>query len=966
MKDKSNLNQGLIYTDDNCIGCNKCIRGCPVIGANIADTYNGHAVIHVDGDKCIHCGRCLHNCEHGARYYCDDLDAFLLDLKAGEDVVVFLAPSFFINYEADACHILGYLKSLGVKEFQHVGTGADIATWAYIKYLRKSGIRGCITSPCPVVVDYIEKYKPSLISKLLPVMSPLQCMATHVRKYEGSRAKFAFLGPCIGKKTEAARDDFECGIDYNITFATFMDHIRETAVDLNQYYEDFIPDSNPGLGAYYPIPGGLKNNIRLFMGHNQYIKQVEGTARIYDYLDMYENLVREDRALPYLVDILNCSGGCTGGPASEAHYEENEDLLVNLYNTREYNPATYEGSPFDSAVTSEERWNRLDDYFEKADIKYEDFVREYHTDVAVDELKISEETLEEVFLSMGKLTRESRCINCSSCGYNNCTEMATAIVRGYNTKENCIHYMKDVLLHDKQMLGRMVNQINGDNEFVGDFSVWNTEMIAQALQNAINTIEKAKENADNANQAKSLFLASMSHEIRTPLNAIIGMTDILMHAALPSEYVERIHDINVVGTGLLDIVNDLLDLSKIEAGHFSIEPIRYSFTELMDEISNVILFRAREKHLMYRLEIQPSVPAQLIGDDRRIRQILINLLGNAVKFTEKGSVMLRVNWNHDRKQPVLIFDVEDTGIGIKAENINSLFDSYSRVENTETRTIEGTGLGLAISKNLALQMNGDISVKSIYGAGSTFTVILEQQIKEYVPIGTEHAPGIERNDAAGKADLVIYMPRVRILVVDDLSVNLQVAEGALRNYQLYMDTALGGKEALNLLAKNEYDMVFMDYLMPGMNGVETLSRIRLMGGACEKVPVICLTAEDSRLGSGTERFQKQGFQGYLCKPMDQERLGRILMQFIPKDKIKKFDDSVTVEPEQLTACVDKEDYEKYLELVCAVERMSLAQGNFRLAQAAKIHRQAVQSENYEFVQKNAEYLAAQIKSNVNE
>ena len=414
-----------------------------------------------------------------------------------------------------------------------------------------------------------------------------------------------------------------------------------------------------------------------------------------------------------------------------------------------------------------------------------------------------------------------------------------------------------------------------------------------------------KEAADRANQAKSDFLADMSHEIRTPINAVLGMDEMILRESMQAEHdhgltpegaleafdniISYARNIESAGGNLLAIINDILDFSKIEAGKMDIVESEYQLSSLLNDLNNMIRFRAKEKGLEYIIDVDETLPDGLYGDKVRVRQIITNILSNAVKYTERGSVRLtmRASYNGDAApgQTInLIVTVRDTGLGIREEDMEKLYDKFQRFDLNKNSTVEGTGLGLAITQNLLSLMGGTISVQSEYGKGSTFTATIPQLIAYTEPVGD-----FRERFRASAAETTAYAvkfeaPTARILIVDDTAMNLTVAVSLLKNTHMQIDTAGGGEEAVRLAAETPYDVILMDQRMPGMDGIEALRLIREQpGGANRETPVICLTA-DAVIGA-KERYLAEGFTDYLPKPIDSGALEEILMKYLPAEKV---------------------------------------------------------------------------------
>ena len=411
-----------------------------------------------------------------------------------------------------------------------------------------------------------------------------------------------------------------------------------------------------------------------------------------------------------------------------------------------------------------------------------------------------------------------------------------------------------------------------------------------------------KVRAESANNAKSDFLANMSHEIRTPINAVLGMNEMIIREdnramdiadSDPLEARNALENISVyagdvkkAGHNLLAIVNDILDFSKIEAGRMDLVNAPYQLSSLLNDINNMTLFKAQDKGLKFVVEADPQIPDELEGDEVRIRQIFTNLLNNAVKYTEKGSVTLKVRFKKLEEGKILLtIIVWDTGIGIKSEDKEMLFRKFERLEMERNSTLEGTGLGLTITHRLVDLMGGKIDVESEYGKGSIFTVTIPQTVVSDLPIG-DFQTRLKEHQSDGKPYRESFRaPSAKILIVDDTSINLKVAVNLLKNTKIKIDTATSGAEAVTMAARNRYDIIFMDQRMPEMDGTEAFHRIRATaGGASSDVPVVCLTA-DAVIGA-KERYLSEGFTDYLTKPIDSFALEKIILKYLPEDKVE--------------------------------------------------------------------------------
>jgi PAS domain S-box-containing protein len=384
--------------------------------------------------------------------------------------------------------------------------------------------------------------------------------------------------------------------------------------------------------------------------------------------------------------------------------------------------------------------------------------------------------------------------------------------------------------------------------------------------------------AQAANEAKSRFLASMSHEIRTPMNAIIGMSDLMRTDNLDQTQKEFFADIKKMSRALLQIINDILDFSKIEAGKLEILPVHFNLAELCDQVSSMCRFTANAKELDFSFSFDPLVPQVVFGDDVRIRQIITNILNNAVKYTREGSVDFQIHPARERigsggEQDYIAFVVKDTGPGIREEDLPKLFGAFQQMDKLANRGITGTGLGLSISMRLARMMDGDIQVRSVYGTGSSFTVLL--------PLRAGDPSLINRKEAAA---FVSAAEGIRVLVVDDNEINRKVAVAYLAKHHIHAGVAANGIEAIEKISAAPYDLVLMDHMMPGMDGVEAARRIRaLEGERFQTMPIVALSA--NAVSGARETFLEAGMNDFISKPIDPTALNRCLFRWLPAGKI---------------------------------------------------------------------------------
>lgn len=465
----------IIQVDESkCVGCNACVRECPAFGANVTQKdANGELKILINDEKCIKCGACIKACAHGARSFLDDTDTFLQDLKRGNDIAVIVAPSIRAAFDGKWRHVLQWLRNQGVKNVYDVGFGADICTWAHLRYFEKHPGEKLISQPCAAVVNYIVRHKPELIPHLSPVHSPMLCIAVYLRKVIGFKGKIAAISPCIAKIDEF-HDTGE--IQYNVTMEHLQDYFEREHIILSQIplkqEQDF--DAYEGLeGAIYPRPGGLMKNLLVHAPEMQVITS-EGIGRLYEDLDAYNEQKKE--WLPDVFDVLNCENGCNGGPAIGVDYQRYR--VGEMMHTVERNARKVRKSKFTK--------KGVDQQFAEFDKKLNlnDFIRTYQPKRPKENV-ITEQDIKRTFEAMGKHTTAEQHFDCHACGYKTCLEMATAVAAGINEKENCHQYMLKVIRDERHRVSEVNEKVLAmNNELI--------EIFGELTQN----IEHVKEEAD--------------------------------------------------------------------------------------------------------------------------------------------------------------------------------------------------------------------------------------------------------------------------------------------------------------------------------------------------------------------------------------------------------------------------------------------------------------------------------------
>lgn len=430
--------------------------------------------------------------------------------------------------------------------------------------------------------------------------------------------------------------------------------------------------------------------------------------------------------------------------------------------------------------------------------------------------------------------------------------------------------------------GKYIGAISFDRYDTTPYTAVEKFLLSEAV-NAL-TAHILKINAENANRAKSDFLSTMSHEIRTPMNAIVGMTEVALREDMSESVKKSLSMVKSSAFGLLTLINDILDYSKIESGKFDIVPESFYVLSVLNDVKEITMARNNGK-LDIEFEVPENIPMRMYGDYVRIKQVMINYCTNAIKYSDKGKVRVRVAvQKRDDKNAMLHFSVKDNGIGIKKEDLAKLFKAYTRLDTKINHHKEGTGLGLAISKQLIELMDGVVSVRSEYGKGSTFSFALPIIIEDWTPAGRLEDYRYEEEDEKANEVLVVVAPEAHILVVDDTKLNLVVAKALMEPTKMKIDTAESGEDALKMIDKNDYDLIFMDHFMPGMDGVETTAHIRAMADEKKnKLPVIALTADAMK--GVREVLISKGMSDFLTKPIIIGDLYKMLRKWLPEEKV---------------------------------------------------------------------------------
>lgn len=436
------------------------------------------------------------------------------------------------------------------------------------------------------------------------------------------------------------------------------------------------------------------------------------------------------------------------------------------------------------------------------------------------------------------------------------------------------------IISDDFIMRPDVQQIVERGEITG-YAVLLSDLTEERKQ--LEESQQLKLEAEIANKAKSDFLAQMSHEIRTPINAVLGMNEMILRESREDSVKKYAMDIKDSASSLLSIINEILDLAKIESGRMELIPANYALSSVLNDMYNMMNIRAKEKNLSLIFDIQKDIPSEYFGDDIRLRQILMNLLTNAIKYTQTGSVTFSIRGGSKGTVAYLRFSVLDTGVGIREEDIEKLFEKYRRFDESKHRDIEGTGLGMNITMHLLRLMGSELKVDSVYGKGSCFYFDLHQRITNKEPLG-DFSDRVAHQKRNYEWQTSFEAPQAHVLVVDDNSVNRKVFMNLLKQTKMKIDEAGGGREALSMIAVTHYDLIFLDHMMPEMDGIETLHEMEKMDlstSGNENTPVIMLTA--NAVVGAEEKYMQEGFYGFLTKPIIPEKLDAIICKYLPQD-----------------------------------------------------------------------------------
>ncbi len=479
--------------EEKCVGCNKCIVNCPILGANVGYMVEGKNKVKINEEKCIHCGECIKVCDHEAREFNDDTEEFIRDLMTGKKISLIVAPSIRVNIP-NYKKLYGYLRTIGINMIYDVSFGADITVWAYLKAMKEKQLSSIIAQPCPAIVNYIEKYEPELINQLAPIHSPMLCTAIYMKKYKNIKDNIAFLSPCVAKSDEIHDKNTHGFVNYNVTFKRLLEYITDKNVNIDKFEEYDYDDVQCGLGLLFSRPGGLRENIEL-KAPNTWVRQIEGQHHAYEYLNQYKARIELGKEIPNVVDILNCSNGCNVGSAI-CH---NNNLLMDDYDS-EFNHLKSSKLKQQERSFLRKKKDSLFIMFDKT-LQWEDFIRNYHRYEA--SFRISEPSEAEydvIYSSMDKTLDWQKNINCSACGYGTCKNMARAIHNGLNVSHNCINFNRQEVLNEQQQLKNKNEQMKVLEELnqLSEEKVKSAELLRIRVSEIIHSVSQVSQGNEEA------------------------------------------------------------------------------------------------------------------------------------------------------------------------------------------------------------------------------------------------------------------------------------------------------------------------------------------------------------------------------------------------------------------------------------------------------------------------------------
>ena len=824
---------GLVYTNEKCIGCNRCIMVCPVPGANRSVSQDGKNRIVVDPSKCIHCGNCIRECRHNARDYVDDIEEFINDL-GNENISVIFSPSFFMLYPKTGGRIINFLLKNGVNAAYDGSIGADIAVWASMKFFDEHPEGGFILQSCPSFVNYVQKFSKEMLARIIPVQSPAVCSAIYIHKYLKNTDRLAFIGPCISKKDEFESPETNGEISYNITFNHLIEALE--GFDLSEYSEEFT-GRNSMLGIVSAIEGGIKRNLSYFIPEDKFVLSVDNGVYYLPYHEYYESQVFLNDNAPFATDITTCEHGCIDGPGTEL-VKRNQAEIAHDYVKLKFEATARNKELYSLKLDHESRKKALYEHFRELDTK--DFSRKF-TGKFIRKQTIPQSVIDEIFNHMYKSSEDDRCIDCGSCGYGTCKAMAEAIALGYNRKENCVYYEKeenkrlyltDIMTgipnvsHFNARLAEIIKNDEGGKYAVLSFSLTDWELVNErftytegdkAIVEYAKTVEKLADKDELvAHHGGVDFLAVINKKklnrfIDQIQKIIVHPNDGLREIEYPVNITAGIymmHDYERVAETVVGRTNIAAANAKSGAANivFYDKSMKEQLLETLQMIKAFPEALVKEEFIIYYQPKVDAIDSQLLGAEALVRWKMKKELVSPGKFIplfEKNGLICHLDfymlehvcrdirkWMDDGIIPVCIsvnfskIHFNDIGFSNAVEKIVDKYNiphKYIEIEITESAYEETKDSLKTILK--ALNDKGFSTSIDDFGSGYSSLNLLSQLDFQVLKLDKAFLDsGIEEEKVKNVVDSVITMAKKLDMKV--------VAEGVERREELDLLRAL--------------------------------------------------------------------------------------------------------------------------------------------------------------------------------
>ena len=648
--------ESLVYTNDKCTGCNKCISVCPALGACMSvEKTDGQRRIEISGNYCVACGACKKVCPHQAVEFSDDTERFFNDLKSGKEISVLVAPAFQVDYPDDYAYALGGLKKLGVKRFISTALGMDIATWGYLNYMDTHQFLGGISQPCPSVIRYIENYAPELITKLFPVQSPLMCSAIYCKKELNMSENLAYISPCIGTEMEIEDPDNGGIVQYNLTFDHLMKYLKNNKI----YGYDASSDLEYPMSSIHQAKGSLKESVAWFLGEDVAIRYIEDEKKIYQWLKKNKQLIREGQSSFLFTDALNCENGCICGTAVEKKMYDSDDALRNMIKVKEAIGRNKKNDAW-TADNPKTRLKNLNKNFKNLNLG--DYLRKYTDRTKLAFYKeLSTRELDTIYKTMRKNTLEAREIDCGSCGYPTCSMMVESIYNGFNVKENCIYYKKDMVQQEVDHAENIAREVEKQRNIDATehkrlvSTITSIEQRIDVLYESVGNMVVGNEN--NAKESTEIShdvmdIANFTEQLR---NSMEGILDLITELASDNDKVVEIADstnllsLNAsieaarageAGRGFAVVASEIntLAASSRQTADKSGENYNSISKSVQDILKNARQLTMNIGHINERTRNLAEVTHEIKASAEQVRDILLHLKGDLDGLTENKSI----------------------------------------------------------------------------------------------------------------------------------------------------------------------------------------------------------------------------------------------------------------------------------------------------------------------------------------